>query len=143
MAQPVTLYLIRHGEAAFSPSAAVGETRDRHLTARGQEQIRHAARGLGNARVSAILFSPRARTRETAEILAAALGAPLREDVRLGIGSSAAALDALLADIRSGHADQAVITVSHFDTLSHLRFLIDGREDWLPEEGECLRLDLD
>jgi phosphohistidine phosphatase len=68
------LYLVRHGEAR-----AEGEDLQRTLTASGREEVEAMARWAGRAgvRPARIRHSGKTRARETAEILAASLGAPL------------------------------------------------------------------
>lgn len=83
-----TFLLVRHGEAEHNVMAIVSsfpETRERHLTVRGREQIALLAESLkkNSESINMIFHSPLARTRETAEILGEALGVPLREDSRL------------------------------------------------------------
>ena len=68
------LYFLRHGEA----EEAGGDDEARHLTERGRAQLTAAGplwRRL-NLRPDAVLCSPLARARETAEIFCDALGAP-------------------------------------------------------------------
>lgn len=70
------LYLIRHGKAEnVGPD---GRDASRRLTPEGRSEWERAAEGLGRigARFDALLTSPLARARETAEILAAVLGGP-------------------------------------------------------------------
>jgi probable phosphoglycerate mutase len=88
MKTKTTFLLIRHGEAeqnVLNVLSSLPESRERHLTARGREQILVLAEQLRkNIEPIAIIFhSPLVRTRETAEILAEKTGAPLREDARL------------------------------------------------------------
>lgn len=83
-----TFLLVRHGEAeqnVLNVLSSLPETKERHLTARGREQIAALAEQLrkNSEPIAMIFHSPLTRTRETAEILAEKTGAPLREDARL------------------------------------------------------------
>ena len=85
MAYP-TLFLIRHGDAehnALDVASSYPEKREYHLTELGRMQAIAVAETLSGERIDAILFSPMARTRETAEIIAEKTGAPLVEEPRL------------------------------------------------------------
>ncbi|MER8117700.1 bifunctional RNase H/acid phosphatase [Streptomyces sp. NPDC094031] len=74
---PATLVLLRHGETPLTPQkrfSGSGGT-DPSLSDAGREQARRVADALaGRGTVQAVLASPLARTRETAEIVAARLG---------------------------------------------------------------------
>jgi probable phosphoglycerate mutase len=76
-----TTYLLRHGETAYTAakrfSGSGGE--DPPLTDVGRRQAEAAARALLPAGVEAILSSPVRRARQTADVVAAALGLPVRE----------------------------------------------------------------
>jgi len=92
------VYLVRHGEASVPPGGS-----ERVLTDRGRDQARRIADCLAKRGVAptVIRHSTRIRARETAEILAAALGeVPLEEiaglapeDQVLGIAAMVAATD--------------------------------------------------
>jgi probable phosphoglycerate mutase len=81
--QPTTLVLLRHGATVHSVekrfSGWGGD--DAPLSAEGRRQAELAARVLGRTGdLNAIVCSPMARARETAEVVADRLGLPLRED---------------------------------------------------------------
>jgi len=79
-------YLVRHGKAEGS---APGGDAARRLTAEGREAFTAAARALaGEVRLRRILTSPLARAQETAALLAAATGAPVKVEPRLASGAS-------------------------------------------------------
>jgi phosphohistidine phosphatase len=92
------LWLLRHAEAEPHGTRPDAE---RRLTARGREQARAAGAAIARlGEFDAVLFSPRARARETAEIAAEAWDeerrAQLSEHVPLGGGFDAAqALEAM------------------------------------------------
>jgi phosphohistidine phosphatase len=74
MAEPIELYLIRHGVAAERGSAWPDDTK-RPLTQKGIVRLRREVKALNTLGVSfdVVLASPLARTRQTAEILAEGL----------------------------------------------------------------------
>jgi phosphohistidine phosphatase len=79
-------YLLRHGEA--EPPGRDGDA-GRRLTPGGRSQLQaHFAALLPRLEIQRILSSPLRRSLETAEILAAAVGAPLEEHPGLASGSS-------------------------------------------------------
>ena len=68
MTAPFQIYLIRHGETAWSRSGQhTGRTESR-LTAHGQEMARHLATTLKGIVFSLVLTSPRLRARATCEL---------------------------------------------------------------------------
>ena len=68
----MNLYLLRHGIAAPKNDSGTGSDSDRPLTAQGVKRMRKATRGLRRLRVpfDAVLTSPLARARQTAQIVA-------------------------------------------------------------------------
>jgi ribonuclease H / adenosylcobalamin/alpha-ribazole phosphatase len=78
---PTTTLLLRHGETEhtvrklFSGSGGA----DPPLAPGGQAQAAAAAAALSDRDITAVVSSPMRRTRETAEIVAAAIGLPVRE----------------------------------------------------------------
>lgn len=86
-------FLVRHGEAehnVLDVASSYPEQHAYHLTEEGRRQVAARAEELFRESVDAIFFSPLTRTRETAEIIAERIGAPLFEDIRLrepGYGS--------------------------------------------------------
>lgn len=76
MAEPIELYLIRHGIAADRGEAWPDDAK-RPLTHKGIVRLRHAAAALDALGVSfdEILTSPLVRTRQTAEVIAEGLSA--------------------------------------------------------------------
>ncbi|MET9020843.1 bifunctional RNase H/acid phosphatase [Actinopolymorpha sp. NPDC004070] len=76
----MTLLLLRHGETEQSQAKRFSGSggADVPLTERGRAQAAAAARSLaGRLGVAAVVSSPLRRTRETAEVVAAALGLPV------------------------------------------------------------------
>ena len=70
---PTTLYLVRHGETAWSLSGQHTSRTDLPLTEQGEQNARRLADMLRVARFSHVYTSPRQRARRTAEL--AGLGA--------------------------------------------------------------------
>jgi broad specificity phosphatase PhoE len=83
-----TLFFVRHGAHALQDRVLVGRT-DVPLSATGREQAERMAERLQHENVDRLHASPRQRTRETAEIIAAKVGtaaeiAPLLDEVDVG-----------------------------------------------------------
>jgi broad specificity phosphatase PhoE len=65
----MSLYLIRHGETAWSISGQHTGRTDIPLTARGEQDARTLAEGLRAVRFSRVFTSPRQRARRTCELV--------------------------------------------------------------------------
>lgn len=78
-----TVTLVRHGQTERSKVSAYSGRLDVPLTDLGRDQARQAAQRLAGAAVDAVITSPLARARDTAQAIADATGAPLRVDDRL------------------------------------------------------------
>lgn len=78
------LYLIRHGEAVTNVDSSVAGTRgDKGLTEKGREQAAHLRDRLaatGEIQADVLIASTLERARQTAEIIAPALGLPIIAD---------------------------------------------------------------
>jgi phosphohistidine phosphatase len=100
---PARVFLVRHAKAEPRHD---GDDPDRRLTPEGRARFERHVKALERKlRITRVLTSPYARARETAEILAAATGAPLEEDERLASGaSSGKELIALAREAASGTA---------------------------------------
>jgi broad specificity phosphatase PhoE len=84
------ILLVRHGETDWNAAQRWQGHTDRPLNDRGREQARGLARRLAGTPLAAIYSSDLARARETAEIVAEALGLPvtlLRELREVNVGS--------------------------------------------------------
>lgn len=91
------LYLLRHGKAeAHNLSDA-----QRRLTPAGLRRMERAAKVMARLelRPARIFSSPRVRSRQTADVVAAALGVEVAERGALDYGFSAADLPPLLAEL--------------------------------------------
>jgi len=113
----VKVYFLRHGIAA-EPGDWRGNDFDRPLTGDGRERMAREAKALRklNLDLDAIVTSPLARARATAEIAAEALKiTTIKEDARLGTGFDLGALEEILQD----HADaKAIMLVGHEPSMS-------------------------
>ena len=117
------VYLVRHGEASVPPGGS-----ERVLTDRGRDQAQRIARCLAERRVApaVIRHSVRIRARETAEILATALGGiPLEEISGLAPEDPVEAI----AQMTVG-SDQDLMLVGHLPHLDLLASqLVSGTTD--------------
>ncbi len=73
------LYLVRHGETDWNRQRRIQGLTDIPLNDNGRRQARDAGALLARRRWDAVVASPLARARETAEIIAAELGLPAPE----------------------------------------------------------------
>ncbi len=73
-APPTTALLLRHGQTALSVQKRFSGTGDQPLTEHGRRQAAAAAARLATSGATAVVASPLRRARETAELVAAALG---------------------------------------------------------------------
>jgi broad specificity phosphatase PhoE len=102
-----TVILVRHAEKQ-------SEGDDPSLTGPGRERAAALVHVLGEIDVAAVYSTPYARTRETAQPLAAALGLEVSERPAQNYGSD-------MADwIRANHMGDIVVTVSHSNTVPAL-----------------------
>lgn len=116
-------YLVRHGEAERGTSATDAE---RRLTPGGRAAFAALARALApSVRLLRIVTSPYARARETAEILAAATGAPVVVESALAAGRSTGT--ELLALARAG-----VALVGHNPEVAEAVILASGGDRAVP-----------
>ena len=73
------VYLVRHGQALsnLDPEPDLPPEQLDHLTELGQRQAEKAGAALRGRGIGAVLTSPASRARETAALVASALGTPL------------------------------------------------------------------
>lgn len=114
------LVLVRHG-LAVEADLHDGDDASRPLTAEGEKRTSRAARGLGRlgVRPVAILTSPCLRARETARLVARALGVErIEETTALLPGADPAELVGLLGTRRGAHEVEllAIGHAPHLDT---------------------------
>ena len=117
------LYLLRHGIAVDPGSSGMPDDA-RPLTEKGVKRMRQIASGLCalDLDLERIVTSPLPRARETAEIVALALGANDRLEISkiLQTGSDALAVERWLRD----RAEERMMLVGHNPTLSELVSLL-------------------
>jgi broad specificity phosphatase PhoE len=82
MAERSQLYLIRHGETAWSLGGQHTGRTDIDLTDRGRRQARALAGLLEGRRFARVMTSPLRRARETAELAGLGAGAEVLDDLR-------------------------------------------------------------
>jgi phosphohistidine phosphatase len=143
----MNLYLLRHGIAA-----SAGETApdgERPLTAKGIKRMRKGARGLRRLGVSfdAILTSPLARARQTADIVAEALDLQAHLSVieTLQPGSS---IEELLSSLSEYENREHLLLVGHEPLLSDTAaFLLTGKKkaalDLAFKKGSLCHIEID
>ena len=77
------LYIVRHGQTAWSPQGIYSGRRDLPLTDEGRRQARGAAAQLSGSGIDAVYTSPLIRARKTAGVIADRAQCRLRLDDRL------------------------------------------------------------
>jgi phosphohistidine phosphatase len=109
-------YFLRHGIAADAARFA-GSDRDRPLTGKGIEKMTAVAKRLAEMDVvlDCIVTSPLLRAKQTAQIVADALGLRPVEDARLGPGFSYDRLREVLGERRDANA---IMLVGHEPAMS-------------------------
>jgi phosphohistidine phosphatase len=129
------LWLLRHGDAEPHGSR---EDSERRLTQRGEQQARAAGVALARlgVRFEAVLYSPKVRAVQTAELAAQAWGEDEREAMRVEPGlagrfDAAQALDALA----SVPAEGRLLLVGHEPDLSMLVAALTGARIDLKKGG--------
>lgn len=132
------LYFVRHAIAAERVKA--GDDAARALTDDGAEKMRAGAAGLRRLGVAPdmLLSSPLVRARETADILAAALGVAVRVADLLGPGCDLAALTQVLTD--TGAAQRVMLVGHEPDWSALIGVLTGGRVEM--KKGAACRIDL-
>lgn len=134
------LHLLRHADAG-DPAAWTGDDDDRPLSSKGEGQAERLGIFLASIafRPGAILSSPKARARRTAEIVAAAIGSSVTLDARLGEPFEAATIDAILDD--AGRPERPVL-VGHDPDFSDLLGWLTGADGLSMKKGAFARVDL-
>lgn len=136
----VQLHLLRHADAG-DPGAWRGDDADRPLSDKGRAQAERLGTflaGIGFA-PDVILTSPKLRARQTAEIVATALGLGVRLEDRLAEGFDGETVDAMLAD--AGSPAQPVL-VGHDPDFSELLGYLAGTDALSMKKGAFARLDV-
>lgn len=134
------LYFVRHGQAEDTQPPDFDDFA-RKLTDKGIERMEVAGKALTQMGLKpAVLYtSPRLRARQTADVLATALGVQVTARDELNFGFNATLLPPLIAEIGN---DQQVIFVGHEPDLSiTVAGLIGGGEIEM-KKGGVARVDL-
>jgi phosphohistidine phosphatase len=113
------LLLLRHGIAADAGPAPDDRDGSRPLTPEGAERMRTQARGMARLGIAAdaVVCSPLTRCRQTADIVAEAIGADVRSDAGLAPGAD---LDAVEEALRAHPDADAVLVCGHQPDLSRI-----------------------
>lgn len=144
MAGPHQLYFIRHGVAEARGDAWPDDGK-RPLSAEGMARLRKISRGLATLEVTfdVILTSPLVRTRQTAEIIAAAFDArpPIVTTDALVPG---AGYQALLAELEKQSRRERIALVGHETGIGELAARMAGSRRAFPfKKGAVCRIDID
>lgn len=139
--EPFELYLLRHADAG-DPMAWDGPDEERPLSRKGRRQAERMGAflaGLG-FEVDVLVTSPKARARETADIVGAALDRPVATDDRLAQGLE---VDVeMLRAIVAGFPDaRRLLLVGHDPEFSDLVETLTGAAAPL-KKGALARLDV-
>ncbi len=127
----MNLYLMRHAIAVARDEPGVETDGERPLSARGIKRMRKAARGLKRLEITfdALLTSPLLRARQTADIVAQAIGLndPVEEISGLAPESS---VDNLIVGLARFRGREHVLLVGHEPLLSQaMIFLLTGKKN--------------
>jgi phosphohistidine phosphatase len=136
----VQLYLLRHADAG-DPEAWTGADEERPLSDKGRRQSERLAAFLAGLRFrpDLIATSPKLRARETADIVAAALGLPVVSDDLLAGSVDYREVDAILE--AHGRPAKAVL-VGHDPDFSELLSGLVGAGDIGMKKGALARVDI-
>ena len=134
-----TLYLLRHAHAG-SAAAWGGDDAERPLSERGKDQARRLGKLLAERGVvpDTIISSPKARARQTANLVADALGVGVTSDERLAQDFD---LDAL-ADLMAGVGSGSLMVVGHDPDFSDMLATLVGAPDMPMRKGAIARVDV-
>ncbi len=134
------LLLLRHADAG-DPTAWEGDDAVRPLSDKGRRQADRMGRLLAAAGIAAdaVISSPKARARQTAEAVAGHLGLPVRIDARLAVGFDTATAAAVLAD--AGRPRRPIV-VGHDPDFSELLADLLGIDGIRLRKGALARVDL-
>jgi probable phosphoglycerate mutase len=95
------IYLARHGRTPYNHEGRFQGQGDVPLDEHGREQAAELAELAAGQGFAALWASPLARARETAGIVAARIGLPVREDARLAETDAGDWTDRLFADVHA------------------------------------------
>lgn len=132
---------LRHGESTWN---AAGRMQHRDptppLTELGRLQSRTAAEHLRGTTFDALLSSPAVRARQTADVVAEALGLSVRVDERLVERDRDETVEHVRERVRAVLADHHgdLLVVSHGDTIAVAVELLTGRPCELPGNAQAI-----
>lgn len=134
------LYFLRHGIAEDIENAKGGDAA-RALTPRGIERLEISARMLAKLGVkpARIYSSPLVRARQTAEIVAKAIGVEVTLEPTVGPGFNAQIVSALIAGL---NASDDVMFVGHEPDMSEVVSSLTGGSTVTMKKGSLARLDV-
>ncbi|MGE5245234.1 MAG: phosphohistidine phosphatase SixA [Betaproteobacteria bacterium] len=138
------LYLIRHG-LAEDRGEAWPDDEKRPLTSHGVARLKKEARGLARLGVQfdVILTSPLVRTRQTAEVVAAAFDPRPPVVTSDGLSPDAPA-QALLTDLEKHSRRERIALIGHEPGIGELAGRLAGLRRPLPfKKGAVCRIDVD
>ncbi len=145
----MNLYLMRHGIAVAADDPSVTDDHQRPLTNKGVKRMRRAGRGMRRLGIefAAILTSPLPRARQTADIVAAALGLESRVEEISGLAPESS-VDHLLSGLTRYQDRDHLLLVGHQPLLGQtLAYLIDQSQTSKLEfdlrKGSLCRVELD
>ena len=137
------VYFLRHGDAGDKREWS-GDDAERRLSELGERRSRACAEYLVRTGVepSRILTSPLARSRQTAEILAQAMGqnALVSDDARLAPSFDVKAFRAILAE---NVLEESLLLVGHDPSFSRVIAATMGGGSIVLKKGGLVRLDVD
>ena len=108
LSQPSTVVLVRHGEKATDPAS------DPPLSAAGQQRARDLLQVLADAKVSAIITTQLARTKDTAKPLADSVHETL---IVVATGNMKAHVDSVVSKVKNAKKGSTVLVVGHSNTV--------------------------
>lgn len=126
----MNLYLMRHGIALAQDDPSVANDAERPLTSKGSKRMRKAARGLRALAIpfDSILTSPLTRARQTADIVASALGLESRLEEISGLAPESN-VEHLMFSLSRYQDRQHIMLVGHEPLLSGTAaYLLGGRK---------------
>ena len=141
---PYQLYLIRHGLAEDRGGAWPDDSK-RPLTEQGMSKLRKSARGLARLGVTldVILTSPLTRTRQTAEIIAAAFDSRPHVVTAESLAPGGT-YQALIEDLQKQARRPKVALVGHEPGIGELASRLTGsRHPMVFKKGAVCRIDVD
>jgi phosphohistidine phosphatase len=134
------LHLLRHADAG-DPAAWTGDDADRPLSPKGVAQSERLGEFLASVgfRPDAIISSPKLRARQTADLVANALGATVTVDDRLAEGVDPPTVDRMLEDFGTSRRP---VLVGHDPDFSEILGYLAGTDALTMKKGAFARLDV-